>query len=237
MTIQSFKDYILRKLGHPVVNIEMDETQIQDCIDDALKMFVENHFDGVDFGWIMLELNPEIDTYVLSENIQAVTEIKVSNGFTNIFDEPLLIKPNVFGYDGSLGASLDLTDVEIYRQNFKMYEDYFKTTLLFDYNSTSKKLLIEGKPPKAVTAAIKVYSSFEDDDIAKSYDNIWVRKYAVALAKIQWGQNISKFSNATLPGGVQLNGEQIKQEGIEERNQLELDLDEIWSEPADPLCG
>ena len=40
--------YCLRKLGHPVIDINIDDDQISDCVDDALQMFEEYHFDGVE---------------------------------------------------------------------------------------------------------------------------------------------------------------------------------------------
>lgn len=41
-----FKDYCLRRLGHPVIQINVDDDQIEDRIDDALQFFNDYHFDG-----------------------------------------------------------------------------------------------------------------------------------------------------------------------------------------------
>jgi hypothetical protein len=66
-------------------------------------------------------------------------------------------------------------------------------------------------------------------------DSLWLKKYAVALAKYQWGWNISKYTGAQLPGGVELNGESIMGEGKEEIEKLMLELEEKYSEPPDPV--
>ena len=42
------KDYCLRRLGHPVIEINVDEEQCDDRVDDALQFFGEYHFDGVE---------------------------------------------------------------------------------------------------------------------------------------------------------------------------------------------
>ena len=42
------KEYCLRRLGHPVIEINVDEEQCDDRIDDALEFFAEYHFDGVE---------------------------------------------------------------------------------------------------------------------------------------------------------------------------------------------
>ena len=44
---QELKDYALRRLGSPVVEINVDDAQVEDRVDDALQMFAEYHFDGV----------------------------------------------------------------------------------------------------------------------------------------------------------------------------------------------
>ena len=42
----TFKDYCKRKLGHPVVELNLDDDQIEDAIDDAVQYFQEYHYDG-----------------------------------------------------------------------------------------------------------------------------------------------------------------------------------------------
>ena len=46
-TRAEFKEYCLRKLGKPVLEINVDDDQISDCIDDGLQYFQERHYDGV----------------------------------------------------------------------------------------------------------------------------------------------------------------------------------------------
>jgi hypothetical protein len=45
---QGLIDYCLRRLGFPVIEINVDEDQIEDRVDDALQYFQEYHFDGVE---------------------------------------------------------------------------------------------------------------------------------------------------------------------------------------------
>ena len=46
-TKAELKDYCLRRLGAPVLEINVDDDQIDDLIDDAIQLFQERHFDGV----------------------------------------------------------------------------------------------------------------------------------------------------------------------------------------------
>lgn len=45
---QELIDYCLRRLGYPVLEINVDDDQIDDLVDDALQYFYERHFDGVE---------------------------------------------------------------------------------------------------------------------------------------------------------------------------------------------
>ena len=47
-TRQQLIDYSLRKLGAPVLEINVDDDQIDDLVDDAIQLFNERHFDGVE---------------------------------------------------------------------------------------------------------------------------------------------------------------------------------------------
>ena len=51
-TRATFKDYCKRKLGWPVVELNLDDDQIEDCIDDSLQFFQEYHFDGVEKTYV-----------------------------------------------------------------------------------------------------------------------------------------------------------------------------------------
>ena len=55
-TRATLKDYAKRKLGHPVVELNIDDDQLEDCIDDALEYFQEYHFDGTSVSYTHLTL-------------------------------------------------------------------------------------------------------------------------------------------------------------------------------------
>jgi hypothetical protein len=43
----SLKDYCLRRLGFPVIEINVDDDQLEDRIDDAIQYWQDYHFDGL----------------------------------------------------------------------------------------------------------------------------------------------------------------------------------------------
>ena len=55
-TRQGLIDYCLRKLGAPVLEINVDDDQIDDLVDDAIQFFNERHFDGVERMYLKYKL-------------------------------------------------------------------------------------------------------------------------------------------------------------------------------------
>ena len=58
-TRQELIDYCLRKLGAPVLEINVDDDQIEDLVDDALQLFNERHFDGVERMFLKYKLSQD----------------------------------------------------------------------------------------------------------------------------------------------------------------------------------
>ena len=55
-TRQGLKDYCLRQLGAPVLEINVDDDQIDDLVDDALQFFQERHFDGTENQYLKYKI-------------------------------------------------------------------------------------------------------------------------------------------------------------------------------------
>ena len=68
---------------------------------------------------------------------------------------------------------------------------------------------------------IECYRKIDPNTFTDVYNDMWLKKYATALVKYQWGENLSKFSGIQLPGGVELDASQIKTEAQEEITRLE----------------
>jgi len=58
-TRQQLVDYCLRRLGAPVLEINLDDDQIDDLVDDALQYFNERHFDGVERMYLKYKITEE----------------------------------------------------------------------------------------------------------------------------------------------------------------------------------
>jgi len=82
-TKQELIDYCLRQLGAPVLEINVDDDQIDDLFDDALQLFNERHFDGVERMYLKYQLSQEdVDRGKASGTggVGIVTTTATSNG-------------------------------------------------------------------------------------------------------------------------------------------------------------
>jgi len=67
----------------------------------------------------------------------------------------------------------------------------------------------------------EVYRAIDETVFTEVYDDIWVKKYATALLKKQWGTNLKKYQGMQLPGGLTYNGQQTYDEAMIEIKNLE----------------
>lgn len=58
-TRQQLIQYCLRNLGHPVIEINVDEEQLEDRVDEALQFFAEYHFDGVEKVYLKYQVQQQ----------------------------------------------------------------------------------------------------------------------------------------------------------------------------------
>jgi hypothetical protein len=69
------------------------------------------------------------------------------------------------------------------------------------------------------------------------YNDRFIKRYATALIKRQWGTNLKKFEGIQMPGGVTLNGQKIYDEAVEEIKYLEEEMQSTYVEPPNFMMG
>jgi hypothetical protein len=84
---------------------------------------------------------------------------------------------------------------------------------------------------------IECYRKLDPSDFTDIYNDMWLKRYATALVKYQWGENLSKFQGIPLPGGVTLDGSQMKQEAQEEIQRLEEESRLNYEMPVMDMIG
>lgn len=231
-TRKEFKEYCLRKLGHPVIQINVSDEQVDDRIDEALLFWQDYHYNGSEMVYLKhLLTQEEIDQgYVDLSN----TEHAKLLGVVRIFDlySSISTGTGMFNvqYQFVLNNLQDLTGYSI--QNYYMtmshirfIQEWLVGVPLIRYNKHSNKIYIDQSKAKLTPGffiLIEAYAPLDDTN-PDIWTDRWLQNFATVLIKEQWGSNLTKFSNMQLVGGVQFNGDQILNDAREERKEMEDD--------------
>jgi hypothetical protein len=241
-TKAEFKEWCLRKLGKPVIEINVDQDQVDDRVDEALSYYWDYHFDGAERIFFKHQVTSDDRTngYItVPENII---------GVVNLFDiGDALSTNNLFNirYQFALNEIYDLSNYNLSNYYMAMQHIQFLEELLVGkqplrYNRNVNKLHIDMDWAKVDVGNYIIAEAYQVVDPATYADvwkDRWLQNYATAKIKYQWGSNLTKFEGMQLPGGVSFNGMQILQDAQEEIRRLEEEMIVSYSLPVSDMIG
>lgn len=226
-TREEFKEYCLRKLGKPVIEINVANTQVEDRIDEALSYYADYHYDATEVVYYKQQItaNNKVDGYItLPENIIGAVEVFPLNG-TNISNKDMFSAEYQFMLNNVHEiAGYDLVNYYMNRMHLETMQEILSGEQPFRYNRHANKLYIDTDWDTLTTGnyiIVKAYQIIDPDTYSDIWKDRWLQNYATVLIKEQWGNNLTKFSSIQLTGGVQFNGDKILDEARTERQQME----------------
>ena len=84
---------------------------------------------------------------------------------------------------------------------------------------------------------IDCFRILDPNDFTQVYNDQFLKRYFTALCKKQWGQNLIKFQGVQLPGGIQLNGRQIYDDGVKELDEIRAKMSSDYEMPPLDMIG
>ena len=84
---------------------------------------------------------------------------------------------------------------------------------------------------------IDCFRILDPNDFTQVYNDQFLKRYFTALCKKQWGQNLIKFQGVQLPGGIQLNGRQIYDDGERELAEIRSKMASDYEMPPLDMIG
>ena len=84
---------------------------------------------------------------------------------------------------------------------------------------------------------IDCYRLIDPNDFTRVYNDSFLKKYATALMKRQWGQNLIKFQGVKLPGGIELNGRQIYDDAQRDLEMIKEQMSNTYELPPLDFIG
>lgn len=312
-TRAQFKDYCLRRLGHPVIQINVDDDQVEDRIDDALQFFHDYHFDGCEKIY-MKHLITEEDLarrWIYCPDavifVTGIMNFDNSSSSSNMFDLRYQLRLHDL-YDFT---SVSYVSYEITMQHLTTLNMLFSGTPQVRFNRHQNKLFLDIDWARDVHAGqyiiVECYRKLDPDNFTISgtanttttsntvigtsttfsrdivpgdevtfgsetrrvenvnsdiqltvaepfsanntgvimfktgVSDVWndrfLKQYATAKIKEQWGSNMKKFGGIQMPGGVTLNGKEIYDEATAEIQKIEEEMQSYNVLPNDMFIG
>jgi len=257
-TKATLKEYCLRALGKPVIDINVDDDQVDDRIDEAVQYFAQYHVDGVERMYLKYLVTADDITRMTTDASESVTDNSITTTWKRA-DNFLVVPSSVISvvnvFSLSDRANLNMFDVRYQLRLNDLYD--FSSTSIVHYEMTMRHLdfldhiLVGEKPMRFnqlsnrlfvdmdwgtdITAGeyliFEVFRKLDPDTYTDIYDDIYLKRYATALIKKQWGQNLSKFSGTAMLGGVTLNGPELFSTALTEQQKLEEEIRSNYEEP------
>jgi hypothetical protein len=233
-----------------VIEINIDDDQLEDRIDDAFSYWQDYHFDALQKVYYIKQLDatditnkyinmsPSVtrDTGNNAVNIVGVTRvfpISDSINTNNMFDLRYQLRLNEL-YDFTSASYVNYT---LTMQHLRSLEIMFTGEVPIRFQRHMHKLFCDWGWGSAVKAGDVViaesYAMIDSAQYASVWNDRWLKKYATALIKRTWGNNLKKFAGVQLPGGVVLNGDKIYEEAMEEIKELEEEMTNSYSLPVE----
>ena len=240
---EDLKNYCLRKLGAPVINIELDDTQIYDRIDDAVDKFVLQHYNGTTEVYKVHTITAkEVSKGYIMPARTMVSILSVmdaggegSGSSVEEFErlDFRIAQTDMFSSMGSMATG----EYVMKMQHINMFKQIFSPTRSFQYNPIKKYLMVCDTLIAGNKIILHGYENLDAEVDVLVYNDIWMKKYTTALMKQQWGTNVKKYNGVQLPGSITLNGQVIYDEATAEIEKLEEEFSLKYELPVDMFFG
>ena len=250
-TRETLKQYCLRALGQPVIEINVDDDQLEDRIDEAVQYFQQYHYDGIRRTYLKYQYTQADKTRITSDVSESVTKNSVTSTWKEgqgyiVVPDSVISVINIFPFSNK--GNLNLFDVRYQMRLNDLYD--FSSTSIINYDTVLRHLdfldhILVGEKPMRFNQhdnrlyidmdwtndlqvgeyiVIEAYRKLDPATYTDVFNDIYLKRYTTALFKKQWGANLSKFGGVQMIGGVTLNGQQIYMEAMQDVEKLETEI-------------
>ena len=215
--------YCKRQLGEPVLQVNIDDEQVNNVIDDTFQFFQENCYNGMERAYLYHEITADDKTRFAATVTKSVTDGGTTNwleatnyipipdhvvGITRVFGlVSNSIRSNLFGVEFQLFlndlyafGSLDIL-------NYYMNKQYLETLDMILNNGSFQQFRFTARRDRlhldinqdflkeGTNVLIECHRMIDPTDATQMNNDIFVKRYATALMKKQWGMNLIKYKN------------------------------------------
>ena len=236
------KEYCLRALGKPVIQINVEDDQLEDRLEEGLQMYQEFHADAT----IKTYLKHEISQTDIDNEYVTLTEATI--GVMAVFPLDSGSTKNMFDvrYQLYLNDIYDLTKTSIVsyyqvQQHLGVLQEVFSGKPGMRFSRHQDRLYVDVDWSKElnvgdylVAECVQIVDPTTYTDV---FNDMWFKQYTTELFRKQWGNNLIKYQGTQLPGGTTLDGGRILDEAKSNIEILLQDLEGKYQFPVDFAVG
>lgn len=238
-----FKEYCLRKLGKPVIEINVDDDQVEDRIDECLRYYWDYHFDGserVFYKHQITQADIENRYITLPENIIGAVRVFPIGDPSIRSDDMFNIRYQIALNDLYTLTSYSMIPYYMAMQHLALISEFLVGNQPIRYSRHRDRLYIDTKWTNYNVGEfilVEAYEVMDPDVFEDVWADRWLQNYTSEKIKYQWGSNLTKFSGMQLPGGVQFNGEKIMDDAKNAIDKMEEEMINSYSLPVMDMIG
>lgn len=228
-TREQLKQYALRALGAPVVQINVADEQLEDRLDEAIAYFQLYHYDGIERMYLKHQItqtdvnNQYITLPDYVYGVKRVIPFRQGSSSQNLFDVQYQLRLN----DLYELTNTSMVYYSMVMQHMAMLDQLLNGYPQFEFNRLGGKLYLEVNKTKMIVGdymIVECYRALDPTTNSKMWGEPWLKQYVEALFKKAWATNLKKYQGMQLPGGVTVDGQSMYLEATQEIKDLEEDL-------------
>lgn len=239
-TREEFGEYILQRLGAPMLEIDVTPFQLEAAIQESLKWYWDYHYNGSEHTYYFHKLSADdiSNQYVvIPEDVFGINEVysfsrsTLSALLSNPFSPGLGMVSDILL---NLTGTGSLTNYYMTRMNYEFMQQIMVGQSPIRFNEHDSKVYIDknwGQMTADEFVVFDAYRRMEPENNPKVWGDRWLLRYAIAKTKYQWAANLSKFVGVSLPGGVTFNAEAMRSEAEAELIRIEEEMLRDYSIP------
>jgi hypothetical protein len=237
---EQLKQYCLRRLGYPIIEIPVEDTQLEDRISDAILFYIDYHYDAVSSVYYQYTVNDDDvnNRYVtVPDSIIGVSRLLPINALMTqsyMWDiRYQLVLNNLWDL-----TSTQMTSYYMSMQHISLLEQMFEGQVPIRFERHQNRVYIDAawgtdELPSGTVIVLEAYQVIDPDEFTDVWNDRVLKELATAYIKRQYGENLIKYKgDLNLPGGLTLNGQKIYDDAVQEIERIEAEFQDLYSEPA-----
>lgn len=241
---EELKDYCLRRLGFPLIDINISSEQLEDRISDAFQLYTEYHYDAVEtLYWVHEVTQEDVDNRYLTVDdgiIGIVRLFPLGQTWTKSYMWDIRYQLRL--HELWDFTSVNMSNYTITMQHLRSLELLFTGEVPIRYQRHTNKLYLDlawgtTELPVGTNIVLEGYKMIDPDLYIDVYDDRILKQLATVMIKRQWASNLQKYQGITLPGGIQLNGDKLYEEATRELEKIDAEMQDRYEIPCAMMIG